>query len=69
MSIYDEETVGPDELTISDRNANEQAIAAWFRRAMLYREAMSDLDRAVLLKRAEDGRVYLSSIPAGDDNV
>lgn len=67
MSIFDNEVVAPDDLGIAAKNGNEQAITAWFRRVVTYYESMEDLGRAVLLKRTEEGQMYLSSIPSGED--
>jgi hypothetical protein len=66
MSIYDNDVPAPDELNISLDEKDPAFIADWFRRVVLFQEAMWSTGRAVLVKRVEDERVlYLSSVPVG----
>lgn len=54
----------PEELEISEDMRNEKIIAEWWKRVALYVRYMQSLGRVAMIHFDNEGRFYLSSVPA-----
>lgn len=63
-NVSDNEAVAPDFFSISVESCGQSEAQEWMLKARAFVDAMSELDRAVLLKwHPDEGVLYLSSVP------